>query len=189
MNTASDQPGPKRPLARTSALRDATIAEQTAALAAPIAASTGPLVPLLVFHAAGERFALPAASVQRVFEVRPVRRVPHRRRAAFRGLVAHEGEILLLGSLERLLDLQAGACTDSARARMVLVGPAGRGWAFEVQAVEGVVQVRPEDIRPAPGTVARGLGAATRALACLDGGDAAVLDADALRAGWEAAST
>lgn len=169
-------------------LSDAAIAEQTAALAAPIERASGALVPLLVFRAAGERFALPAESVERVFEVRTVRRIPHRQRAAFRGMVAHEGEILLVGSLERLLDLQSEQATDAAKARMVLIGPAGRGWAFEVQAVDGVVQVKSGDLRAAPGTVTKGLGAATRALARLEGGDAAVLDPDTLRTGWEAAA-
>lgn len=169
-------------------LSDVAIAEQTAALAAPLERATGALVPLLVFRAAGERFALPAESVERVFELRPVRRIPHRQRAAFRGMVAHEGEILLVGSLERLLDLQAEQPTDASKARMVLIGPAGRGWAFEVASVDGVVQVKASDLRPAPGTVARGLGAATRALARLEAGDAAVLDPDTLRTGWEAAA-
>ena len=169
-------------------LSDGAIAEQTASLAAPLERIEGALVPLLVFCAAGERFALPAASVERVFELSTVRRIPHRQRAAFRGMVAHEGEILLVGSLERLLDLQAEQAADASKARMVLIGPAGRGWAFEVQAVDGVVQVKSSDMRPAPGTVSRGLGAATRALARIDGLDAAVLDPETLRTGWEAAA-
>lgn len=172
----------------TERLSEAAINEQTAALAAPIARDSGALVPLLVFRAAGERFAVPAQGVERVFEVRTVRRIPHRSRAAFRGMVAHEGEILLVGSLERLLDLTMEPAADATRARMVLIGPAGRGWAFEVQAVDGVVQVRPDDMRPAPATLARGLGAATRALARIEGGDAAVLDPEILRTGWEAAA-
>lgn len=170
-------------------LSQAAITEQTEALAAPLERAAGALVPLLVFRAAGERFALPAESVERVFEVRAVRRIPHRQRAAFRGMVAHEGEILLVGSLERLLDLQSEQAADASKARMVLIGPAGRGWAFEVQAVDGVVQVKSSDMRAAPGTVSRGLGAATRALARLDGADAAVLDPDTLRTGWEAAAS
>lgn len=179
------QPGA---IAQLGSLSERTITEQTAALAAPLERSEGALVALLVFRVAGERFALPAPAVERVFAVRTVRRVPHRRRVAFRGMVAHEGEILLIGSMERLLDLSPDPAADAGDARMVLLGPAGRGWAFEVQSVEGVMQVRASDIVPAPGTVARGLGSATRALARLPGGDAAVLDADALRAGWEAAA-
>ena len=172
-------------------LTEAELRERAKALAAPMDADSGPRMPLLCFRAAGERFALPAACIERVFEPQPVRRVPHRDRPAFRGLVAHEGEILPLGSLERLLDLprnEASTSTTGVR-RMLLLGPAGRGWAFEADSVEGVMPVPEGDLRPAPVTLVRGLGSATRLLARLpDGGEAAVLDPEVLRTGWEEAA-
>lgn len=165
------------------------IDEQTAALASPLARETGERLSLLCFRVAGERFALPAADVQRVFEVQPVRRVPHRRRPAFRGLVAHEGEILLLGSLERLLELGPPAeARAPANARMVLVGPPARGWVFEAESVEGVVQVAEPQLRAAPATLRRGAGTATRRIVHIDGLDTALLESDSLLSGWEAAA-
>ena len=116
--------------------------------------------------------------------------MPHRRRPGFRGLVAHEGEILLLGSLERLLDLgPPGEARVPANARMVLAGPPGRGWVFEVDSVDGVVQVAEPQLRPAPATLRRGAGTATRRIVQIDGVDTALLECDSLLSGWEAAST
>lgn len=174
---------------RRARLSDQAIAEQTLSLSTPLERVEGAMLALLCFRVAGERFALPAACVERVFIVPAVRRIPHRKRAAFRGMVAHEGEILLLGSLERLLDLPGTNESDPSLARMVLLSPAGRGWAFEVNSVDGVVQVRKSDLRAAPGTVTRGLGSATRSLVSLPDGEASLLDPDTLRKGWEASAS
>lgn len=174
---------------RRARLSAQAIEEQTRSLSAPLERAEGAMVALLCFRAAGERFALPAACVERVFTVPAVRRIPHRKRAAFRGMVAHEGEILLLGSLERLLDLPGTSEGDPSDARVVLLSPAGRGWAFEASRVDGVMQVRTSDLRPAPGTVTRGLGSATRSLVTLPDGDASLLDPETLRKGWEAAAS
>lgn len=172
---------PRRPR-----LSQQAIEEQTRAIAAPLQRAVGDSLALLCFRVAEERFALPATSVERVFAVPPIRRIPHRSRPAFRGMIAHEGEILLVGSIERLLNLSGGAHADPAQARMVLLGPAGRGWAFEVNSVEGVVHVQAADTRSAPLTLTRGLGTATRRLVPLPDGEACLLDPDALRRGWEA---
>lgn len=169
-------------------LRDAAIAEQTEALAAPLALDAGPQISLLLFRCAGERFAVPARDVQRVFEAKPVRRVPHRARAAFRGLVAHEGEILLVGSLERLLDLATGTAGALTSARMIVLGPEPHGWAFQADAVDGVVRVAESELGAAPATLRRGLGTATRLLARIDGEQVAVLHTEALLRGWEGAA-
>ena len=177
---------PDRP-ARTR-LSEATLAEQTDALAAPLTREPRDLVSLLLFRCAGERFALPAPDVQRVFEAMPTRRVPHRDRPAFRGLVAHEGEILLVGSLERLLDLPAATASASTTARMIVIGPEAHGWAFAVDAVDGVVRVSASDLGPAPATLRRGVGTATRLLARIDGAPVAVLQTEALLRGWEGAA-
>ena len=166
---------------------DAAVAEQTQSLAQPLEQEQAASISLLCFRVANERFALPAPCVERVFLVPVIRRIPHRNRPAFRGMVAHEGEILLMGSLERLLNLESPVTTDPAKARAVLLAPAGRGWAFEVNQIDGVVQVKETDLRAPPSTVARGLGSATRCLVQLPGGDASVLDPDVLRQGWEAA--
>lgn len=174
---------------RRARLSDEAIAEQTRSLSTPLERVEGSMLALLCFRVAGERFALPAACVERVFLVPTVRRIPHRKRAAFRGMVAHEGEILLLGSLERLLDLPGTNDADPTDARMVLLSPAGRGWAFEVNGVDGVVQVRKSDLRSAPGTVTRGLGSATRSLVSLPDGEASLLDPETLRKGWEASAS
>jgi chemotaxis signal transduction protein len=171
-----------------ASLRDATIEEQTAALAAPLAREPGEQLSLLCFRCAGERFAVPAEEVQRVFESLPVRRVPHRGRPAFRGLVAHEGEILLVGSLERLLDLAPVTPPPSPGARMIVIGPEHHGWAFQADAVDGVVRLPEAALAPAPATLRRGLGTATRLLARIDDAQAAVLHVDALLSGWEGAA-
>lgn len=172
-----------------ASLSAGAIDEQTLSLAAPLARDPGAQVSLLCFRAAGERFAVPASDVQRVFEVQPVRRVPHRKRAAFRGLVAHEGEILLVGSLEKLLDLAGDAAAAGTLSRMILIGSPGRGWAFQTDAVDGVVQVPESSLQAAPSTLRRGLGTATRMLVEISGHRTAVLDSATLVAGWEAAAT
>ncbi|MFZ4721809.1 MAG: chemotaxis protein CheW [Phycisphaerales bacterium] len=166
-------------------LRESVLEAQTAALAAPLAQDPGAQQPLLCFRCAGERFAVPAQDVQRVFEARPVRRVPHRDRPAFRGLVADEGELLLVGSLERLLDLGPATPPPSPGARMIVVGPEHHGWAFQVDLVDGVIRVAATDLVPAPTTLRRGLGTATRLLARIEGEQAAVLHTESLLHGWE----
>jgi chemotaxis signal transduction protein len=169
-------------------LTESALEEQTAALAAPLAQDPGVQRSLLCFRCANERFAVPAQDVQRVFESLPVRRVPHRDQPAFRGLVAHEGELLLLGSLERLLDLGPATPPPSPTARMIVIGPELRGWVFQADAVDGVVRVSESDLVPAPATLRRGLGTATRVLARIDGEQTAVLDAESLIQGWEGAA-
>jgi len=166
-------------------LSEATIEEQTAALAAAIAPPLTGTVPLLVFRRGGERFAVPATSVHRIVPPLPVRRVPHRGSPAFRGLVAHEGEIIPAGSLERLLELPE---SDTVPRRMVLIGPAGRTWAFAVDAVDGVHEVPERELRPAPVTVSKARGGACRAVASVEGHQVSVLDASSLCRGWEEAS-
>lgn len=159
--------------------------EQTRALAAPLGGVQEMPISLLCFRMGEDRFGLPAESVERTFAQVPVRVVPHRRHPAFRGLVAHEGEILLMVSLERLLDLPAGGERSEEQVRVVVLGPAGRGWAFEVDAIEGVIQARPGELKAAPATVTRGRGSATRSLLTRERREWAVLDPQALRQGWE----
>lgn len=170
-------------------LQTATVSEQTKALAAPLEREPGPHVSLLLFRCAGERFAVPAQEVQRVVAALPVRRVPRRAHAAFRGLVADEGEILLVGSLERLLDLGEGSTDTTTNPRMIVLGPDQRAWAFQVDMIDGVAQVAESELRPAPATLRRGLGTATRLLARIKGEPVAVLQPEALRRGWEGAAT
>lgn len=172
--------------ARADALPSEALREQTRALAAPMGGIQDVPISLLCFRVGEERFGLPAESVERTFAQVPVRTVPHRRHPAFRGLVAHEGEILLMASLERSLDLPAGGERSPEDIRVVVLGPAGRGWAFEVDAIEGVIQARPGELKAAPATVTRGRGSATRSLLTRDGREWAVLDPQALRNGWEA---
>ena len=186
--TSIEPSDPLRATARASLSRIA-VEEQTLALAAPLARSPGAQVSLLCFRAAGERFAVPAAEVQRVFEVQPVRRVPHRKRAAFRGLVAHEGEILMLGSLEKLLELSGNSGTEGTLSRMILIGQPGRGWVFQVEAVDGVVRVPESALQAAPSTLRRGLGTATRMIVDIGGNRTALLDSATLILGWEAAAS
>jgi len=169
-------------------LSESALEAQTAALAAPLSQNPGAQQPLLCFRCAGERFAVPAQEVQRVFDALPVRRVPHRDRPAFRGLVAHEGELLLVGSLERLLDLGPATPPPAPSARMIVVGPEHHGWAFQVDAVDGVVRMAASELAPAPTTLRRGLGTATRLLARIEGEQVAVLHTEVLLRGWEGAA-
>jgi chemotaxis-related protein WspD len=171
--------------ARADALPSDALLEQTRALAAPIGDAQEAIISLLCFRLGEERFGLPAESVERTFAQVPVRTVPHRRHPAFRGLVAHEGEILLMASLERLLDLPSSEERSPEHARVVVLGPAGRGWAFDVDAIEGVIQARAGELRAAPATVTRGRGSAARSLLVRDQQAWTVLDPQALRNGLE----
>jgi chemotaxis signal transduction protein len=94
-----------------------------------------------------------------------------------------------VGSLERLLDLPQDSAASPSASRTILIGPIGRGWAFEVDGVDGVHQVPQASLQPAPATLRRALGTATRMLVEVDGHGTALLDPDTLIAGWEGAAS
>lgn len=71
---------------------------------------------------------------------------------------------------------------------MIVVGPEHHGWAFQVDAVDGVVRMAASELAPAPTTLRRGLGTATRLLARIEGEQVAVLHTEVLLRGWEGAA-
>lgn len=131
------------------------LAAQTRDAALPLAEETGSRKSVLLVEVAGERLALPASFVRRVFAVAAVHRVPHRSNRVLRGLCNLGGRLVLSGSLEALLDLAPsgdGEAAGDAR-RTLLVGDEAAAWAVEVTRVVGVVRIDPAAMTEPPATV------------------------------------
>ncbi|MFO0963360.1 MAG: chemotaxis protein CheW [Phycisphaerales bacterium] len=155
-------------------LSDEDLDRATAELAAPLEARSRARQSLLVFRRGGELLAVPAAEAAKVVPPQRPHRVPHRSNAIFRGIVNHDGEILLCTALEAALDLPAA--DSPPQAKLVVVGTARDRWAFEVDAVEGVVDVAQTAMRDAPVTVTAARSGCARRLARVPMGEAAVLE-------------
>jgi len=132
----------------------------------------------------GEWLALPAAVFRTVTAVRPVTPLPHWSDRIRRGMVAINGELLLCFSCEALLGLPpaadgAGVSVRPSARMCVIAGPRGL-WVFEAAEMAGLLPWRPRDLRPAPVTVARATPHFARALLCVEGRTAGLLDDELL---------
>lgn len=143
---------------------------------------------LIIFTCRSELFAMPAASVRRVFPPLPVHRVPHRPGPHFRGVASEHGELQLVGSLEAALDLGEARSTRSASARRMLLVEAEVGaWLIEVDSVVGVLRSRRETWMAPPSTVSQSRRAVTSSIVPLGMRRAALLDPARLLARFQGA--
>lgn len=155
-------------------LSEADLDRATAELAAPLDDRSGGSHSLLMFRRGGEMFAVAAAEAAKVVNATTTHRVPHRSNQVFRGIANHDGEILLCMALEAALGLPAAEAHE--RPKLVVVGAGRDRWAFEVDAIEGVLDVPEAAFRPAPVTVTAARSGCVRALAASPHGEAVVLD-------------
>ena len=168
---------------------DADLAAETRLAAADVSRSSRS-AGLLLFGLGAELTALPARLMQRVTPAARPSPIPHRTSGVLRGLCNIRGELVLCADLHRLLGLPPRAEPPPPGApdprRMVVVGPVGDAWAFEVDRLVGVEQFDPNALKPPPVTVELAIGAFTAGLAEIDGRTVTVLDGGRVLAGFKA---
>ena len=179
-NLADTKIGLTQLLARP--IQNASLAQNTSDLAQERAHSLREEDTILLFRIGGERFALPANSVQNVFPSTTVRKVPHRTRPPFRGLCCYEGAILLTGLLHVVLDMPADENADLKLRRMIVIGSDESSWTFEVDAVDCIRKVDPSQFRNAPSTIPKNASSCTNCIIPMDDGDAMLLNPIAIQA-------
>ena len=178
-NLADKKIGLTQLLARP--IQNASLAQNTSDLAQERALSLREEDTILLFRIGGERFALPANSVQKVFPSTTVRKVPHRTRPPFRGLCCYEGAILLTGLLHVVLDMAIDENADVKLRRMIVIGSDDSSWAFEVDAVDCIRKVDPSQFRNAPSTIPKNSSSCTNCIIPMDDGDAVLLNPIAIQ--------
>jgi chemotaxis-related protein WspD len=109
-----------------------------------------------------------------------VHRVPHRTNAVFRGIANHEGELLLVVSLEAALGLPPHERPE--RRVLVVLGTGRDRWAFEADMIEGVLDVPANAFRAPPVTVTASRSGCVEALAATTIGEVVVLEPTRLHA-------
>jgi chemotaxis-related protein WspD len=124
---------------------------------------------VLIFRVGAEWLALPSPVVVEVSEQRPIRSLPHRRKATMLGLVSIRGELLVCMSLARALDLDAAGEQQRngqlIHARMLVLRRNNARIVCAVDEVHGLHAYPGHALRDVPATV--GKGAATHARAVL----------------------
>jgi len=136
----------------------------TPAAIAPFAGTAGLLgergtVSAIVFRVGSEWFALSTIRLDEIVSRRAIHSLPHRRNPAVLGLANVRGELVVCVSIARLLIGEGGT---SAGGRLVVMRHAGGRLAFPVDEVQHTHRYRPDDVRPAPVTVARSASHFTR---------------------------
>lgn len=109
----------------------------------------------LLFRVHGEWLALPGRVVQEVAELRTVRSLPHRRSDAVLGLINLRGQLLVLVSLARLLEITPGAVPAGTLhfPRLLVVGSPDRRIALTVDEVSGIRRYTNAERSEVPGTL------------------------------------
>jgi len=159
-------------------LSDADIERATADMAQPLELLHGRRRSVLLFACGTERMAVPAVEVAKVVPAAPVHRIPHRASPVLRGLCNTDGELLLCMDLEAALGLPQA---QPGVVRMqVVVGSVRERWAFLVDRVHGVVEVREDAMRPPPVTVGASVHGCVQALIDTPEGSASLLDLQGL---------
>ena len=137
---------------------------------------------LVAFRLGSERLGLEAGLFKGVFEIKPVRTIPHRTDRLLRGLTVIHGEILPLVSLRALLGIEEeeGETGPRIYRRYMGLDNAGERWVFTVDEVLGVMRYRPSDLSPAPVTVSKSPASYTRGILKKELGRINVLDRELL---------
>jgi chemotaxis signal transduction protein len=161
-------------------LSEADLDRATAELAAPLEARSRARRSLLAFRRGAELFGVPAVDAAKVVPATQVHRVPHRTNAVFRGIANHEGELLLVVSLEAALGLPPHELPE--RRVLVVLGTGRDRWAFEADMIEGVLDVPANAFRAPPVTVTASRSGCVEALAATTIGEVVVLEPARLHA-------
>ncbi|MBI1182336.1 MAG: hypothetical protein GC201_17480 [Alphaproteobacteria bacterium] len=112
--------------------------------------------PVMIFRLGEEWHALPVRVIDHIHPPSPVRKVPHRLKAGFRGLAAIDGQIELCMSLHAVLDIEsnAGERNDASR-RWLMLKMGGERWIAPVDEVKGVARVHRAQLQPLAATLER----------------------------------
>jgi chemotaxis-related protein WspD len=177
-------------------LTDDLLHEVTERVAQPRSQATRQLASVLLFRLGDEQLAVPATDVARVAPVSVVRRIPHRGNRILRGFCNLDGELVLCGSLEVLLDLPgrqpASATASNAldAKRMVALGPEAKRWVVEVDCVLGLQYFETALCKPPPITVRQAMRCFAASILPGRGSEVAtLLDVPQVLSGFEAALT
>lgn len=146
---------------------------------------------LMIVRLGRELFALPVGLLVEVSPPFPVHSVPHRSNAVFLGLVNIRGEIMLAASLAALLGVvpeTAPATSGPHASRRMAVASAGDGrWVFPIDEILGVHVFHRDAVLPPPVAGSQGRFGCSQGVLRWQQRTVALLDADALIAGLNAA--
>ena len=110
----------------------------------------------VIFRISGEWLGMPTQAFQEIAERRAMHSLPHRRRGVVLGIVNVRGELLICGSLGKLLGLESTAMVKRQLAvfdRLLVAEWNGQRFAFPVDEVHGVFRFHSADLRDVPATV------------------------------------
>lgn len=164
--------------AAAATLLDRELVSHAAAAAASQFTEAGPAgesdtESAVIFRVGSEWFALSALLLDEIMGMRAIHSLPHRRNPALLGLVNVRGELLVCISIARLLGGEGGPLPQG---RLVVVRHAGGRMAFPVDEVQHTHRYHPDELMPAPATIAKSASAFTmgllswkdRMVGCLD---------------------
>lgn len=170
----------------------ADLAAGAEAASRPAATHVSGTTGVLLFRLDNECLAIPARLLRRTTAYTRPLPIPNRSTGILRGLCNIRGELVLCADLRRLLGLPAhdnaetSGDTGADARRMVVIGPAGASWVFEVDALIGVERIDPQSLRLPPMTVEHALGACVAGLTEIAGAGVSVLDGERVLAGFKA---
>jgi chemotaxis-related protein WspD len=134
-------------------------------LSAPVSASDGKALSVLVFRLEDEWLALRTQVVVEVTSTRPVHVIPHRSGGVLVGMVNLRGQLQLLISLTRMLAIDAARPRPAERdtdqpaeitagTRLVVFRTEGQTWVFQADDVVGVRRFARSTLTAVPSTLA-----------------------------------
>lgn len=168
----------------------AYIEEWQRRLAEPPAKALAGQISLVVFSMNGQWFALEVSVFRENGYSLPVRRVPGKSNAVFRGLVNLRGELLLAYSLRSLInpELAADDTTSDDGLRFMLCEHESRRYLFDVDVTLGVVRVPEGELSMPPANVGLAMDSYTARLVRMDHAEVALLDSSRVFAALERAN-
>ncbi|MEO5510097.1 MAG: chemotaxis protein CheW [Longimicrobiales bacterium] len=129
--------------------------EATERVAAPIASDRAKTESAFIFRVGAEWFALPTSACDSVIDPCSVHSVPHRSGGLLLGIGNVAGDIVLVISLPALLGIGSVGPPDTSDSnRMLLFTWKRSPFALPVNEVAGVERFHPDDLVPAPNTLA-----------------------------------
>jgi len=132
---------------------------------------------LLLFRLNEGHYALPVSAILEVGENRFARRLAHRFGGLLEGVVNVRGELHLLASLVRLLQITEAA-TPSSKARLIVLGNSTQPWVIRADEVIGVEQLSEDSLETPPISLPTTLLPFIRAVAWMKARHVHLLDAD-----------
>ena len=139
---------------------------------------------MLIFRIGNEWLMIPVKILKLITESRKPHRIPHRG-GILEGIVNVDGQLLLLISLGRLLNISdtlsdTGCDKYKCFERMIVMEKNGLTWGFSVNEILEITRVDPETFKELPITVAHAPTRHVKATVFIDGKHVAVIDEDLL---------